>query len=176
MSVRLRAWLVAGLALLAGATALYRSERGTARCDTGADACGFPPGAKALGPDVDEARSSALADGRPRLLAFSSAYCPACARMKPVLADIERACRDDGVIAAVDVDQDDDALASRHRVSALPTFLAIDAQGLEVARFVGVQSRETLQRAVEEVRGEQCAARDADGTRDRQAETTSKGS
>lgn len=37
------------------------------------------------------------------MLAFSSTYCPACERMKPVLADVERAC--DEADAHVDVDR-----------------------------------------------------------------------
>lgn len=79
--------------------------------------------------------------------------------MKPVLAGVERACDAAELVAHVDVDRAE-PLAARHRVAALPTFVAIDASGREVTRLVGVQSRDALERALEEVRGARCAARE----------------
>jgi thioredoxin-like negative regulator of GroEL len=94
----------------------------------------------------------------PRLLFFSSAECPACARMKPVLAGVERDCHAGTDIAHVDVDADPgEGLAAAYGVTLLPTLMSVDAAGHEVARLTGVQSAEAIERALEEVRGAKCA-------------------
>lgn len=153
----LRSWLVPTLAIAAGGAAIYDATRITgaeAPCSTSSEACGLRPRSARR-----EYGDAALPTAGPRLLAFSSTYCPACERMKPVLADVERTCDATGVVAHVDVDRAE-RLAARYDVSALPTFLTVDADGREVTRLVGVQSRDVIERAVEEVRGVRCAARE----------------
>lgn len=154
-----RAWLVSVLALAAGAAAVYdgtRDMRGDAPCGSGNEVCGLRAGSARR-----EGADAALPVTGPRLLAFSSTSCPACERMQPVLADVERACDATDTIAHVDVDRAE-RVAARYEVSALPTFLTIDADGREVARLVGVQSRDVIERAVEEVLGVRCATRETE--------------
>lgn len=155
----LRAWLISALALAAGGAAVYDSTRGMsggAPCSADGEACGLRPRSTRS----EDAGAELRTDG-PRLLAFSSSYCPACERMKPVLADVERVCDARDAVAHVDVDRAEQ-LVARYDVSALPTFLTIDATGHEVTRLVGIQSRGVIERAVEEVRGVRCAARETD--------------
>ena len=98
--------------------------------------------------------------GRPRLVEFVSGHCAVCAKMAPVVRALEDGCtRADGSIVRVNVDDADGrALASRYRVALVPTFVTVDAEGLEVGRLIGEQSPRDLAHAVSEVRGEACAA------------------
>jgi thiol-disulfide isomerase/thioredoxin len=152
------AWVAVAIVLLASGVAVDRwaEDRG-ATCDGSGNAC---PGAalvklvKGNGP-----APVVRAEGSPRLLVFSSSDCPACARMKPVLAAIERNCGAAKDITHVDVDVDPgEGLAASYGVTLLPTVVSVDARGREVARLTGVQTARSLERALEEVRGAKCAS------------------
>lgn len=153
-------WMVALVAVVAGAAAIYDAVPRPPPCGAGKSACGLHPhGGAAAAPGADPA----IGEG-PRLVVFSSAYCPACERMKPVLAEIERDCDVSRSMSHVDVDgAGGDALAARYAVTSLPTFLSVDASGREVVRLEGIQSRETLERSLEDIRGERCASTKRDG-------------
>jgi cytochrome c-type biogenesis protein len=125
----------------------------SAGCAEGAaTACAAPAG--------DGAPSAEGLVGRPRLVEFVSGHCAVCAKMAPVVRAIDDACaRTDGSIVRVNVDDAEGrALASRYRVALVPTFVSVDAEGLEVGRMVGEQSPRDLAHAVSEVRGEACRA------------------
>ncbi|WP_170229806.1 thioredoxin family protein [Polyangium fumosum] len=97
--------------------------------------------------------------GQPRLLEFTSGSCAACARMAPIVNQVERRClaEADGSLVHVNIDEPEgEALAERYEVRALPTFVGIDAEGAEVLRMVGVQTQEKLASAIGEVRGRAC--------------------
>lgn len=97
--------------------------------------------------------------GRAHLLEFVSTHCTVCAKTAPVVADLERRCTaGDGTIIRVDVETPKGhALAQHFGVHAVPTFLQLDAQGAEVERLIGEQSRTELALALESVRGEPCS-------------------
>jgi cytochrome c-type biogenesis protein len=80
--------------------------------------------------------------------------------MAPVVSELERRCTEkDGTLVRVNVDEPEgEALASRYRIRAVPTFVGVDAKGDEVMRMVGTQSREKLSLALGEVRGTPCPA------------------
>lgn len=121
-------------------------------CD-GGDACEAHPGPTSI--PADPMR------GRPRLLAFSSATCVACARMAPIVARAERACAAQDSVLHLDLDEDTGgALAATYRVTSIPAWISVDSDGHEVSRLVGVQSLEAIQQALEEVRGARCARLD----------------
>jgi cytochrome c-type biogenesis protein len=97
--------------------------------------------------------------GQPRLVEFVSGHCPACSRMAPVVADLERRCmaKAEGSFLQVNVDEPEgEALASRYKVRMVPTFVGVDAQGLEVMRMTGEQSPQKLALVLGEVRGKAC--------------------
>lgn len=151
---RLRsAWVAVAIVLLGSGVVLDRwaKDRG-ATCDGSGAAC---PGARLLAGHAPIAR----AEGSPRLLVFSSADCPACARMKPVLAAIEHDCRAAEDITHVDADAEPgEGLAATYVVTLLPTVVSVDARGREVARLTGVQPAAAIERALEDVRGAKCAS------------------
>jgi cytochrome c-type biogenesis protein len=123
-------------------------------CACGAEGCAtdLPEGAPA---DPD-----AAIVGAPRLVEFVSGHCAVCAKMAPIVREVEARCAGDGdAIARIDVDAPEGrALAARYAVRVVPTFLSVDAEGHEVARLVGEQEAARLSRAVEETRGARCAA------------------
>ena len=78
--------------------------------------------------------------------------------MAPIVADLERRCASEaGTILRIDVEEPrGEALAARYGVRAIPTFVSVDAEGVEVERIVGVQSAARLSLALSEVRGRAC--------------------
>jgi cytochrome c-type biogenesis protein len=124
---------------------------GDGPCAAMTEACGaHPPKGHAAAPRVE---------GRPRLLVFTSHSCPACKRMEPIVESAVTACGGAHDVERVDFDDDaGEALAATYGVKLLPSFLSIDSTGSEVARLTGVQPRERLERALEEVRGVRCAS------------------
>jgi cytochrome c-type biogenesis protein len=122
-------------------------------CDLpGANACSIeesaPPSSDAI----------TLPTGRTHLVEFVSGHCTVCAKLAPLVAELERACTSgDGSIVRVNVDTASGrALASHFGVEFVPTFLELDAQGTEVERVIGEQSRAELALALASVRGEAC--------------------
>lgn len=121
-------------------------------CEGDAAACevdvvaGAAPGAP-LPPAADE----------PHVIEFVGTHCPVCARMAPIVDEVERRCSAN--LVRVNVDEPSGrSLAARYGVRAVPTFVSVDAEGVEVERFVGTQPRERIELAVSAVRGEACAA------------------
>lgn len=121
-------------------------------CSCGEAGCAVEQGA---GP-VDGAKLT----GSPRLVEFVSGGCSVCAKMAPVVRDVNTRCAmHDQTIQTINVDDPNNkALAARYGVRVVPTFLSVDAQGEEVARMVGEQSAGRLMRALEETQGARCTA------------------
>ncbi|HET9958929.1 MAG TPA: cytochrome c biogenesis protein/redoxin [Polyangiaceae bacterium] len=119
------------------------------------NACLVPELATGAASDGEPQR---LPAGKPRLLEFVSAHCPVCARMAPLVAELERACtQGDGTMLRLAVESPEGrALAQRYQVHAVPTFLQVDSDGNEVERALGEQSRTQIQNALESVRGSAC--------------------
>ncbi len=120
------------------------------------------PGAKSCSLSELDAPSDSDATapvGRAHLVEFVSPHCTVCAKTAPVVADLERRCTSgDGTILRVDVETPNGhALAQHFGVHAVPTFLQLDAQGAEIERSIGEQSRTELALALENVRGEPCS-------------------
>lgn len=107
-----------------------------------------PVGARAAG--------AATALRGPGVVEFVSPRCTVCARMRPVVEGVERAC---GVhVQRVDVaDPAGQAAAQQHGIVGVPTFVRVDATGAAVERWVGAQPEATLRDAVERAAGMNCA-------------------
>lgn len=141
------------LAPVASATRDSASSSTPARCDS--------PETKACAVAESLAETDAMAAvplGRPHLVEFVSDHCTVCARMAPVVAELERACtQGDGSVVRVNVESPAGrALAQRFNVHAVPTFLQLDAAGQEVERVIGEQTHEQLALALQSVRGTAC--------------------
>lgn len=158
---RVAAIAIASLAASAVALGVFldrsdanRGADSAAPCATGsATACAMPSGSLRRG------GGGLVTGGQPRLLEFTSGSCAACARMAPIVNQVEQRCfaEADGSLVHVSIDEPEgEALAERYEVRALPTFVGVDAQGAEVFRMVGVQTGEKLASALGEVRGRAC--------------------
>lgn len=123
-------------------------------CASGASSACAAPAIGAARGEVDVPR------GKPRLIEFHSEHCTACARMAPIVRDLEERCAHGGdTILRVTIDDDaGEALAARYGVRHLPTFVGVDSAGEEVERVVGEQPRARLAGLLGDVRGEACEA------------------
>lgn len=104
-------------------------------------------GASGAGGDGPLAQDGA---GKPRALELYTPHCPSCRRMSDVVEQVNERCAGAGVrIEGLDVSREEnEALAERYGVRAVPTFLFFDGNGVETARLVGAQSAEQLERAL----------------------------
>jgi len=147
-----------GLAALVGAGVAFRGVHRHEAPVTAADTC------ETAGECRAHAKGGVVAIDKPkgpRILAFSAASCAACKKMEAVVAAAEAACGAARDVTHVDIDGDTGAsLAATYAVTSIPAWLSIDAEGDEVSRLVGVQPQGRIEQAIEEVRGERCAAID----------------
>jgi thioredoxin 1 len=88
-----------------------------------------------------------LAADLPVLIDFTTAWCPPCRALAPILHKV--AAEQAGRLKVVTVDGDAEAaLAARLRVKGFPTVIAF-AGGKEVARHVGLTTKEKLLKLLE---------------------------
>lgn len=88
---------------------------------------------------------------------LASRSCPVCRAMAPVLEEAERDCATRVVRLLVE-EPEGAALARRHGVRAVPTFLVLDGAGAEVRRLVGQQPVSAIREALRTVSPLLCGA------------------
>lgn len=87
-------------------------------------------------------------DGRPTLVWFSGTWCDICHRMEPYANTTFK--QFEGRLAFVEKSVDHDrAAANRYGVRGTPTFVLLDAQGRDVARFFYQPDADRLAQAVD---------------------------
>lgn len=80
-----------------------------------------------------------------KVLAFTSDWCKPCQQMYPII----KAAQDKGAdIRSVDTDREPE-LARRYDVKGIPCFVAVDGEGRELARRVGIITVEELQHLID---------------------------
>lgn len=126
-----------------------------APCASDASTCGMPTAATA-----DEPTAAASLPDSPVMVEFVSRSCTVCARMAPLVQSIDHACSGVGVgVHRVDVGSPSGrALARRHGVVGVPTFVTMERGQRVRARLVGEQSRERLVEAMEDLAGAHCGS------------------
>ena len=87
----------------------------------------------------DEAISSGRA-----LVDFWAGWCMPCRMVAPIIDDLAEKYKGSVTVAKVDVDEEN-ALAARFGVMSIPTVILFD-NGVEVKRFVGVQTKEKYEK------------------------------
>lgn len=87
----------------------------------------------------------------PRVLELYTPWCPSCQRMRPLVDELAARCAGSGVrVEAVDVSREEnERIAERYGVRAVPTFLFLDGAGREARRLVGAQSADQLRLGLE---------------------------
>jgi cytochrome c-type biogenesis protein len=128
----------------------------------GGATCAAPVPPAAGTPDLGAALAAELAAKGPRVVELVSERCPVCERMEPVVAAAKHRCA--GKHLRIDQHRVESAvgsaLARRHAVRGVPTFLLLDESGAERSRLVGEQPLAALEQAMRDLTGGRCAERD----------------
>lgn len=111
-------------------------------CDSGSETCLF---------------ESAVS--KPTVLKFFSPSCPICLQMVPIVAALKNECASKNLdFQEIDVSTPQGkTIARRFGVTGIPVFIFLGADGKEMARLVGYQTLDALERAAAIVIGEQCS-------------------
>jgi thioredoxin 1 len=83
------------------------------------------------------------------LVDFNAPWCTPCRFQEPIIKDIARRFEGQALVSEVNVDENRDT-AIRLVIHSIPT-LILFKDGLEIQRFIGLQSGETLSKAIEKV-------------------------
>ncbi|MDE7115244.1 MAG: thioredoxin family protein, partial [Muribaculaceae bacterium] len=68
---------------------------------------------------------------------FTASWCGPCQRMKPVFHRLAKNFRDEYNFITIDIDANPE-LAEKYQVQAVPTFVFLDADGIEGNRITGM--------------------------------------
>lgn len=90
-----------------------------------------------------------LKDGIPTVIDFYATWCGPCKQIEPVFNELKQKYGDKLNFLRVDVDQQPE-IASEYNISAMPTFVFIDADDKEIDRIVGAYS-DKLKEVVEKL-------------------------
>lgn len=86
----------------------------------------------------------------PAIIDFWAEWCGPCQMMKPVFAKLEKEYAGSVNFISVDVDNNQE-LSAKYGVQAIPTFVVIDKDGLEIDRLVGAVPEEKLRSLIEKI-------------------------
>jgi thioredoxin len=94
-------------------------------------------------PKPEQAAKPAAAANLPKLWDFWATWCPPCKQLKPTIEALEKEYEGKIEIRSIDSDQNQD-LARKFNVQAIPTLVFLDAKGNELSRIVGLVPRDTI--------------------------------
>ena len=83
------------------------------------------------------------------LVDFSATWCGPCREMAPVIKGLAKKYQGRVTMVEIDISSRPD-VATHYMVQSIPTLILFD-QGREIKRFVGVQSRETLEKNLKDI-------------------------
>lgn len=86
-------------------------------------------------------------NGKPTLIDFSATWCGPCKLMKPVVEELEATYDDKINFVYIDVDKNQE-LANKFEVTAVPTFVFLDKDGVRTKMFMGTVPPEDLENEI----------------------------
>ena len=97
---------------------------------------------------LSESNFDSLVGTKPALIDFSATWCGPCQKVAPIIEEIAN--ENPGLfVGAVDVDMQP-MLAARFQIRSIPTVILLK-DGKVVKQFIGAQSKETYQKAIDEL-------------------------
>jgi cytochrome c-type biogenesis protein len=128
-------------------------------CDGSAEACDIAPPSPFEVAMSEASPALAAHVGEARALYFHQPNCPNCLKLAPIIAAMTQTCSGQGLrVEKIDVSQGPNkALAAKRGVRGTPTLVFEDADGTEVARFVGGVDLTQVHEALAVLTGERCA-------------------
>jgi len=97
-------------------------------------------------------QSEVLDADRPVLVDLWAPWCGPCHMVTPVLEELAEANADKVKVVKLNVDENRET-AAKYGINAIPTVILF-ADGKEADRFIGVQTKQTYQAAMDEVAGQ----------------------
>ena len=97
---------------------------------------------------LSESNFDSLVGTKPALIDFSATWCGPCKKVAPIIEEIANE-NPDFFVGAIDVDMQP-MLAARFQVRSIPTVILLK-DGQVVKQFIGVQSKETYQKAIDDL-------------------------
>ena len=97
---------------------------------------------------LSESNFDSIVGTKPALIDFSATWCGPCKKVAPIIEEIANE-NPDFFVGTVDVDMQP-MLAAKFQVRSIPTVLLLK-NGQVVKQFIGVQSKETYQKAIDEL-------------------------
>ena len=99
--------------------------------------------------DKSVGNDKAVTSGLPTVIDFYATWCGPCKQIAPVFENLKEQYAGKVNFTSVDVDQDVE-MASKYNISAMPTFVFLDADGKEITRIVGAD-QESLVKTVSQL-------------------------
>lgn len=87
-------------------------------------------------------------NGKPGIIDFNATWCGPCRQMKPVFHQLARKYGDKYNFISIDIDQYPE-LAEKYHIQSIPTFVFIDADGIEGNRILGAVDASVLAEELE---------------------------
>ena len=97
---------------------------------------------------LSESNFDSLVGTKPAMVDFSATWCGPCQKVAPIIEALANE-NPDFLVGTVDVDMQP-MLAARFQVRSIPTLILLK-DGQVVKQFVGAQTKETYQKAIDEL-------------------------